>query len=128
MKSEWFFPKFAPFEKPYEKLAFLIKKRILRKKSKYQEIEVLDSYLYGRILVLDGIVQTTEKDEFFYHEMSSNISLFYHGNAKRVLIIGGGDGGMLEEVLKHPVKEVWMVELDRDVVEISRKYFPSICK
>ena len=128
MKPRWFFQKFEGGETPSEKTGILVKRKILSKKTPYQKLEVLDTYLYGKVLVLDGIVQTTEKDEFYYHEMMTHLPLIYHGNAKKVLIIGGGDGGTLEEVLKHPVKEVQMVELDREVIEVSKKYLPSICK
>lgn len=128
MKSKWFFQKFAPFEKPYEKTGILIKRKILSKKTPYQKLEILDTYQYGKVLVLDGIIQTTEKDEFFYHEMMVHVPLLYHKNPKKILIIGAGDGGVLEEVLKHPVKEAWMVELDKEVIEVSKKYLRSICK
>ena len=128
MKSKWFFPKFAPYEKPYEKTGILIKNKILSIRTKYQKLEILDSYLYGKVLVLDGIIQTAEKCEFFYHEMLVNLPLIYHGNVESVLIIGGGDGGALKEVLKHTVKEVHMAEIDGKVIEMSRKYLPSVSK
>jgi len=128
MKSKWFFPKFAPYEKPYEKTGILIKNKILSIRTKYQKLEILDSYLYGKVLVLDGIIQTAEKGEFFYHEMLVNLPLIYHGNVESVLIIGGGDGGALKEVLKHTVKEVHMAEIDGKVIEMSRKYLPSVSK
>jgi len=128
MKSKWFFPRFAPYEKPYEKTGILIKNKVLSIRTKYQRLEILDSYLYGRVLVLDGIIQTAEKGEFFYHEMIVNLPLIYHGNVERVLIIGGGDGGALEEALKHPVKEVHMAEIDGKVIEMSRKYLPSVSR
>ncbi len=96
-----------------------------------QEIHVLDTLAYGRALALDGIVQTTERDEFIYHEMIAQVPMLSHaaagGGAKRVLIIGGGDGGSLEEVLKHPVERVTLVELDPQVVEICRRHLPKIC-
>ena len=85
-------------------------------------------YSDGRILVLDGILQTSEKDEFVYHEMICHTPIFLHKDPKRVLIIGGGDGGSLEEVLKHKIEEVRMVEIDKKVIEVSRKYIPSISK
>jgi spermidine synthase len=78
-------------------------------------------------LVLDGIVQTSEADEFIYHEMIAHVPLVAHGRARSVLIIGGGDGGTLEEVLKHrAVEQVTMVELDPGVVEIARAHLPSL--
>ncbi len=125
---KWLEEKEIPFQKNYIKQRILIKKRIISKKTPFQKIEIFDSFQYGRILVLDGVIQTTEKDEFFYHEMIAHLPLFYHGNAENVLIIGGGDGGALEEVLKHPVKEVWLCEIDEEVIKISRKYLRSISK
>ncbi|RUM60174.1 MAG: spermidine synthase [Persephonella sp.] len=102
-------------------------KEVKKIKSKYQEIAVLDTLEFGRMLVLDGLVQTTEKDEFIYHEMISHPALFLAKNPEKVLVIGGGDGGTIREVLKHPsVKEVHLCEIDEEVIFIAEKYFPSI--
>jgi spermidine synthase len=128
MKSKWFFPKFAPFQQSWEKTGILIKDKIISVKTKYQQLEILDSYLYGKVLVLDGIIQTAEKGEFFYHEMIVNLPFMYHGNVEKILIIGGGDGGTLREVLKHPVKEAHVAEIDEKVIEMSKKYLPSVSK
>ncbi len=96
-------------------------------RSKYQEILVLDTPQFGKMLILDGLVQTTEKDEFIYHEMLAHPALLMHPNPERVLVIGGGDGGTVREVLKHSsVKEVHLCEIDEEVILISEKYFPSI--
>ncbi|MDQ7843283.1 MAG: polyamine aminopropyltransferase [Armatimonadota bacterium] len=94
--------------------------------SPFQHIQVATSPHYGRMLILDDAVQTTERDEHIYHEMLVHLPLAAHSDPRRVLIIGGGDGGTLEEVLKHPVETVTMVEIDREVVEVSRAYLPSI--
>jgi spermidine synthase len=81
---------------------------------------------FGTVMALDGIIQTTEKDEFVYHEMLTHVPLFAHGNAKRVLIIGGGDGGILREVLKHPeVEHVTQVEIDQAVIDMCKEYLPN---
>jgi spermidine synthase len=96
-------------------------------KTEFQDIQILRNRKFGKIMTLDGVVQTTEGDEFVYHEMFAHVPLLAHGNVKRVLIIGGGDGGLLEEVLKHNVEHVTEVELDGGVVEISRKHLTSIC-
>jgi spermidine synthase len=78
-------------------------------------------------MMLDNIVQLTTKDEFVYHEMMSHVPLFAHGKAKKVLIIGGGDGGVLREVLKHPeVKAATLCEIDRGVIDLCRLHFPDI--
>ena len=96
-------------------------------KSKFQEIAVLDTNEFGKMLVLDGLVQTTEKDEFIYHEMISHPALLLHPNPKKVLVIGGGDGGTVREVLKHKsVEEVHLCEIDEEVIFVAEKYFPSI--
>jgi spermidine synthase len=94
--------------------------------SPYQHIQVAVSPLFGRMLILDDAVQTTERDEYVYHEMLAHLPLLTHRQPKRILIIGGGDGGTLEEVLKHPIGEAVMVEIDRAVVDASRKYLPGI--
>ena len=96
-------------------------------KTEFQSMQVLENERFGRFLVLDGVVQTTEADEFFYHEMLAHVPLFALNEPKQVLIIGGGDGGCLEEVLKHPVERAIMAELDQGVIDVSREYLPSIC-
>lgn len=96
-------------------------------KTKYQEIALIDTEQFGRMLVLDGTVQTTIQDEFVYHEMITHVPLFTHKNPEKVLVIGGGDGGAIREILKHPtVKKAVLVEIDGRVVEISKKYLPEI--
>ena len=96
-------------------------------KSKYQEIVVLNTPQFGKVLILDGLVQTTEKDEFIYHEMLAHPAMIMHPEPKKVLVIGGGDGGTVREVLKHPsVEEVHLCEIDEEVIIVSEKYFPTI--
>ncbi|RLF66710.1 MAG: spermidine synthase [Thermoplasmata archaeon] len=111
-------------EQQTETMRFCLKcRRVLyRGRSKYQEILVVDTYDYGKALLLDGLFQTTEKDEAFYHELLVHVPMFAHPSPKNVLIIGGGDGGSLREALKHRV-HVDLVEIDEEVVEISKKYF-----
>ncbi|MEM6945570.1 MAG: polyamine aminopropyltransferase, partial [Pseudomonadota bacterium] len=92
-----------------------------------QRIRVFENPRFGRVLTLDDVVQTTEGDEFIYHEMLSHVPILAHGAARRVLIIGGGDGGMAREVLRHPsVERVVMVEIDAGVVAFSKAYLPSL--
>lgn len=97
---------------------------------------MFDSESYGRILVLDGVIQVTERDEFAYQEMITHLPLFAHRNPKnvhlnfslcnQVLIVGGGDGGVLREVAKHPgVERIVMCEIDEDVVNVAKKYFST---
>lgn len=105
---------------------FLMENLIFKGKSKYQEILIFDNHIYGRILALDGIVQFSQKDEHIYHEMIVHPIFFSHPKAKKILIIGGGDGGVLREVLKHKIKKVWLVEIDKKVVQVSKKYLPFV--
>ena len=93
----------------------------------HQRIKVFENGTFGRILTLDDVVQTTEGDNFVYHEMLTHVPILAHGAAKRVLIIGGGDGGMAREVLRHAtVDHVTMVEIDAGVVEFSKEYLPTL--
>lgn len=93
----------------------------------HQRIRVFENARFGRVLTLDDVVQTTTSDEFIYHEMMAHVPILAHGAARRVLIVGGGDGGMAREVLRHPaVEHVTMVEIDAGVVEFSKKYLPSL--
>jgi spermidine synthase len=104
-----------------------VKKTLYSGVSEFQKIDVIDTEAFGRMLLLDGLVMTTEKDEFYYHEMISHIPLLTHLNPERVLIIGGGDGGTIREVLRHPsVKEIVLCEIDEAVIDVSRDYLPSI--
>ena len=92
--------------------------------SPFQKIEVFANDTFGKVLLLDGLVQTTEEDEFFYHEMLAHPACVTHPSLDNVLIIGGGDGGTLKEILRYPVKRICHVEIDLDVVSVSNKYFP----
>lgn len=111
-------------------MTYKVKETLHIEKTKYQEIAIVDTYEFGRMLLLDGIVQTTIRDEFIYHEMITHIPLFTHGNPKKVLVIGGGDGGTVREILKHSsVEKAVLCEIDKRVVELSKKYLPEIsCK
>jgi len=95
-----------------------------RSKSKFQDILVFQSETYGKVLVLDGVIQLTERDEFAYQEMIAHLPLFAHAEPKRVLIVGGGDGGVLREVARHSCVEVVdMCEIDEAVVKVAREHF-----
>lgn len=95
--------------------------------SAFQEIDVVETVALGRMLLLDGMVMTSERDEFIYHEMIAHIPMLAHPNPKNVLVIGGGDGGTIREVLKHPsVERAVLCEIDGDVIEVCKKYLPSI--
>ena len=93
----------------------------------FQDLIIFENKTFGRVMMLDGVIQLTERDEFIYHEMMAHVPLFSLGDAETVLIIGGGDGGVLREVLKHRgVARVVHCEIDGVVVEMSRKYLPGI--
>ncbi len=96
--------------------------------SRYQHVQVIRNPFFGRMLILDEAVQTTEADEFIYHEMLAHLPLVTHPAPASLLIIGGGDGGLLEEALKHPLKRVVMVEIDELVIEVTRRFLPEIPK
>jgi spermidine synthase len=119
------FTETAPFvavEYQYE-----VEKILYKGKSKYQEIMVFENTYFGKILTLDGIVQLTERDEFFYHEMLAHVALHAHPDPKRVVVIGGGDGGTVREVCKHPgVEKVYFIEIDPEVIRISQEFFPAV--
>lgn len=96
-------------------------------KTEYQQLDMLETEQFGNMLLLDNMVMTTEKDEFVYHEMIAHVPLFTHPSPKKVLIVGGGDGGTVREVLKHSsVEKVTQVEIDNKVVEYSKKHLPHI--
>jgi spermidine synthase len=95
--------------------------------TEHQRLIIFENADFGRVMMLDNIVQLTTKDEFVYHEMMSHVPLFAHGKAKKVLIVGGGDGGVLREVLKHPeVKSATLCEIDRGVIDLCRVHFPEV--
>jgi len=92
----------------------------------FQKVEIFATQRWGKVLVLDGIVQTTERDEFVYHEMLAHVPLFACEQARRIMIVGGGDGGILREVLKHDIEHVDMVEIDRTVVDYCVTHMPTL--
>lgn len=104
-----------------------IKRTLHSEMTDFQQLDVIETEEFGNMLVLDGMVMTTEKDEFVYHEMVAHVPLFTHPNPKHVLVVGGGDGGVIREVLKHPsVEKATLVEIDGKVIEYSKTYLPSI--
>ncbi|KAH8385099.1 hypothetical protein KR200_003878 [Drosophila serrata] len=112
---------------PGQSFSLKIKEVIHEEKSKFQDIKIVETETYGRCLILDGIIQCTARDEFSYQEMISFLPLCAHPNPKKVLIVGGGDGGVAREVVKHPlVEEVHQVEIDDRVVDLSKKYLPAM--
>lgn len=114
-------------QSPYLDLSAEVTEILFKGKSAFQDIVVADSKEYGRMLMLDGVFQTSDKDEFTYHENIVHIPVFLHPNPKNILIIGGGDGGAAREAVRHlEVEHVTMVDIDGKVVELSKRYFPKI--
>lgn len=102
-------------------------KDLYTKQSPFQKVDVFSSRAFGNVLTLDGLMMVTERDEFFYHEMITHIPMLTHKDPKNILVIGGGDGGTVRELLKHDsVVHIDMVEIDGEVIEASKKYFPTV--
>lgn len=110
-------------------MSLKVKEILDHHRSDYQDVLVFESETYGRVLVLDGVIQVTERDEFSYQEMIAHLPLYAHPNPKKVLVIGGGDGGVLREIARHDcVEEIVICEIDKDVIEVSKKFLPSLSK
>lgn len=105
---------------------FSVDRMLHEVRTEHQHLVIFENARMGRVMALDGVIQTTEADEFIYHEMLTHVPILAHGNAKRVLIIGGGDGGMLREVSKHAsVEHITMVEIDGTVVDMCKEFLPN---
>jgi len=95
--------------------------------TEHQHLIIIETPEFGRLMMLDGVIQLASKDEFVYHEMMAHVPLFAHGRAKKALIIGGGDGGVLREALRHPeLESVTLCEIDRSVIDLCRAHFPEV--
>ena len=122
LTNEWFFEDDMPLA-----TALKVTGSLYSNKSKYQKIEILDSITMGKVMLLDNKVMISEKDEFYYHETIVHTALSIHPNPKKIMVIGGGDGGTVREVLKYKtVEEVELVEIDEEVINVSKKYFPEV--
>ena len=108
---------------------FRMDKLLHEVRTDHQHLVIFENPVMGRVMALDGVIQTTEADEFIYHEMLTHVPILAHGTVKRVLIIGGGDGGMLREVAKHgSIEHITMVEIDATVVEMCKEFLPNHSK
>jgi spermidine synthase len=124
IKDGWFFESDTMW--PGQKFGIKVDNVLINGKSEFQDILAFKSSTYGNVLVLDGVIQATERDEFSYQEMITHLPLFSHKNPKKILIIGGGDGGVLREVAKHKsVEEIHMCEIDKQVVAVSKQFFSN---
>jgi spermidine synthase len=111
------------------RMTFKVDKVLYELQTEHQHLVLFEQPFFGKMLMLDGATQVTSRDEFIYHEMMTHVPLFAHGNAREVLVVGGGDCGIAEEVLKHKeVKRLTQVEIDASVVEFSREHFPEFTK
>src|SRR5574344_1196770 len=114
-------------EKHTDNVNFSIKvdRQLYSSQSEFQRIDIFDSLEFGRVLTLDGYVMLTEKDEFMYHEMIVHVPMCVHPDARRILVIGGGDGGTVRELTRYPtVEHIDLVEIDEEVVTACKKYLP----
>lgn len=123
IENGWLFE--DSFHKTFS-MAWKIKKILHSEQSKYQKIDVIETESVGRMLMLDGKTMVSEKDEFVYHEVMAHIPYMISRKCEKVLIIGGGDGGVVREFAKHKdIKQIDLVEIDERVIEVSKKYFPE---
>ncbi len=124
--DNWFIER---FEHTGSAIGFRIAGKLDEVQSPFQKIEIYDSTDWGKLMVIDGAMMLTTRDNFFYHEMIAHPVLFTHPAPKRVVIIGGGDCGTLREVLKHPgVEKATQCDIDEQVTRMSEKYFPELCE
>jgi spermidine synthase len=114
---------------PGQAMSLRVKKVLAAEKTKYQDLLVFESTDYGNVLVLDGAIQATERDEFAYQEMIAHLALNSHPNPKKVLVIGGGDGGVLREIVKHDcVEQAVLCDIDEGVIINAKKFLPEMSK
>ncbi|KAH8599438.1 spermidine synthase-like protein [Bisporella sp. PMI_857] len=112
---------------PGQAMTLKVEKVLHHEKSLYQDVLIFKSSDYGNVLVLDNVIQCTERDEFAYQEMITHLAMFSHPNPKKVLVIGGGDGGVLREVVKHEsVEEAILCDIDEAVIRLSKEYLPEM--
>src|SRR4249919_1124250 len=111
------------------RMSYAVEKVLYEQQTEHQHLVLFEHKHFGKILMLDGATQVTTRDEFIYHEMMSHVPILAHGGAREVLIVGGGDCGIAEEVLKHrAVERLTQVEIDASVVEFSKEHFPEFTK
>ncbi len=118
---------FTELQTPDMALSCRTKKVLHHEKTPFQELTVYETVQFGRMLVLDDVIQTTVRDEFVYHEMITHVGLNTHPQPRRVLVVGGGDGGSIREILRHPrVERAALVEIDGRVIEAAKQFLPEI--
>ena len=118
---------FSEFHTPDVKHSIRVQRHLHSQKTAYQQIDIYDTPEFGRVLTLDGNVMLTERDEFIYHEMITHVPMAVHPDVKQVLVVGGGDGGVVRELIKYDtIEQIDVVEPDPLLVEVCRKYIPEI--
>ncbi|MGI6157370.1 MAG: polyamine aminopropyltransferase [Saccharofermentanales bacterium] len=118
---------FSEYHSADMRIGFRVRRQLFSRHSEYQHIQVFDTYEFGRILVMDGVIMMTEKDEFIYHEMITHVPMAVHPHPRDVLVIGGGDGGVVRELCRYPeVRSIVLVEIDPMVIAVARRYLPTV--
>jgi len=118
-----------PFAPTGSSIGFRVSEKLAEVQSPFQTIEIYQSTDWGKVMLIDGAMMLTSRDNFFYHEMMAHPALFTHPNPKNVVIIGGGDCGTLREVLKHSgIEHVTQCDIDVEVTRMSERYFPELCE
>ena len=126
MSTEWLHEN---FDKAGSSIGFRVTRKLDEVQSPFQHIEIYESTDWGNVMLIDGAMMLTTRDNFLYHEMMSHPALFTHADPKRVVIIGGGDCGTLREVLRHPgVVKATQCDIDEQVTRMAEKYFPELCE
>ncbi|HBK57701.1 MAG TPA: polyamine aminopropyltransferase [Xanthomonadales bacterium] len=124
--ATWFHENFQPTGSA---IGFRVTAKLHEERSPFQTLEIWETTDWGKLMVIDGAIMLTSRDNFLYHEMMSHPVLFTHSNPKRVVIIGGGDCGTLREVLRHrEVERVTQVDIDERVTRLAERYFPELCE
>ncbi|KLU40816.1 MAG: spermidine synthase [Peptococcaceae bacterium 1109] len=117
---------FTEYYSNHARFSMRVSKQLYSGESPFQRIDVLETQEYGRVLVIDGFIMLTERDEFIYHEMISHVPMAVHPNPRKVAVVGGGDGGTVRELVRYPdVERIDLIEIDQLVVDVCREFFPS---
>lgn len=123
--TQWFTEIHAPTSSAF---SLYITEKLDEVQTPFQKITIYETQTFGRLMVIDGCIMLTSRENFIYHEMMAHPALFIHPNPRKIVIIGGGDCGTLHEVLKHPVKSVIQIDIDEAVTRLSERYFPELCQ
>lgn len=119
---------YSEYHNKHVKLSMQVRKQLHSQKSEYQQIDVFDTFAFGHVLTLDGVVMLCEKDEFVYHEMITHVPMAVNPNIKKVLVIGAGDGGTLTRLCQYEsIEHIDIVEIDEEVINVCKKFFPELC-